>query len=158
MLIDISYFTEGARKIENAAVTPTTTQSRAVNERIEGYISQLEGEFLRSMVGKDIAEQMQEKEELEGILLVTREKLKESYADYVFYHILRDINHVVTVTGIIKLKCANAYQCPADAMAYAWNRMVDNNRRFIEWASGDGCPLSIRVSNNMLSPINTMNL
>lgn len=111
MLIDVSFFTSGPRHIQNASSAGMPSpESMAVNESIEGYIEAFQGEFLYSAVGKDLAValvdylRLVEDEEtgndsegkskdmsLSGFGIVCR-KLQEPFADYVFYHILRDSN------------------------------------------------------------------
>ena len=40
------------------------------------------------------------------------EQLREPFANYVFYKILRDANSQATMTGLVRLKCANTYVAP----------------------------------------------
>ena len=72
--------------------------------------------------------------------------------------ILRDMNETTTITGVVRLKNANTYVSPIHRQVSVWNTMVDRNRAFVEWASSDECPFKIRISKNMLSYINSMNL
>ena len=181
MLIDVSYFTSGPRHIENASVAEMPSpNSLAVNEVIIGYIKAFQSEFLRNVVGDslsqavadylDIIEQEKEyapdevdisveKVDYQSGYAVLCEKLREPFADYVFYHILRDVNTQTTVTGLVRLKCANEYVAPFKRQVSAWNGMVKRNRLFVEWAMSDDCPFTgLKIQKNLLTPINAFNL
>lgn len=177
MLIDVSFFTSGPRHIQNASSAGMPSpESMAVNESIEGYIEAFQEEFLHSAVGKDLAValadylRLVEDEEtgndsegkskdmgLSGFGIVCR-KLQEPFADYVFYHILRDSNTQATMTGLVRLKCANEYMAPMERQVDVWNSMVNKNRRFVEWAMTDECPYKVEIEKNLLTPINVLNL
>lgn len=180
MLIDVSYFISGPRQIENASVAEMPEpNSLAVNEAINGYITEFQPEFLRSAVGTDLSRAItdylkiieQEKEEAseEAEVLEEKEaesgygilcgKLREPFADYVFYHILRDANTQSTIKGLVRLKCANEYVAPIRRQVSIWNSMVKKNQLFVEWAMSDDCPFTgIRIEKNLLTPINIFNL
>lgn len=157
MLIDISYFMKGERQLMNANNKSVTSNEVAVKTFVEGYIESLEEKFLTNMVGKDLCESMMSAESVE-VTQCIKDKLKESFADYVFYHILRDMNETTTITGVVRLKNANTYVSPIHRQTSVWNSMVDRNRAFVEWASTNECPFKIRISKNMLTYINSMNL
>lgn len=157
MLIDISYFTSGERQLMNANSKPITSNEVAVKVFVEGYIASLEDKFLTCMVGRDLSETLMGAESVEVTQLIT-DKLKEPFADYVFFHILRDMNETTTITGVVRLKNANAYVSPIHRQVSVWNTMVDKNRAFVEWASSEECPFKIRISKNMITYINSMNL
>ena len=149
MLIDVSYFTSGPRHIENASVAEMPSpNSLAVNEVINGYIKAFQSEFLHTAVGFSQS----------GYALLC-EKLSEPFADYVFFHILRDMNTQATITGLVRLKCANEYISPIKRQVSVWNSMVKKNRLFVEWAMSDDCPfIGLKIQKNLLTPINTFNL
>lgn len=175
MLIDVSYFISGPRHIKNASVAQMPEPySLAVNEAINEYIKAFQSEFLRAAVGLSFANAMidylelmeQEKENPEesedntesgyGLLC---DRLRESFADYVFFHILRDMNTQATITGLVRLKCADEYVAPIGRQVSTWNGMVKKNRAFVEWAMSDNCPfIGLKISRNLLTPINTFNL
>ncbi|MGJ1014993.1 hypothetical protein ACR77X_13855 [Bacteroides salyersiae] len=180
MLIDVSYFMSGPRHIENASVAEMPSpQSLAVNEAINGYIKAFQSEFLRNAVGLTLSQAIadylelmeQENEETldEAVLseenaepksgyAVLCEKLSDPFADYVFFHILRDANTQATITGLVRLKCANEYVAPFKRQVSIWNSMVKKNKLFVEWAMSSGCPFDIKIEKNLLTPINTLNL
>ena len=85
-------------------------------------------------------------------------QLRESFADYVFYHILRDMNTDATVTGLIQLKSSNKHVSPLQRQVSTWNTMVERNKQFVCWASSDECPFKVNVNKNLLTPINSFNL
>lgn len=162
MLIDVSYFISGPRHILNASKAETPKQdSVAVNAHIEGYIKTYQMEFLREVLGEDsasvVANELNNVEVLPSVTIVC-DHLKEPFADYVFYHILRDANEQATSTGIVRLKSANEYVSPIRAQVSTWNTMVGKLNQFVAWAKSDECPLDIQISAYMLKPINTLNL
>lgn len=182
MLIDISFFISGPRHIENASIATMPTQnSIAVNEAIEGYIDAFQSEFLRAALGANLSQTLtdylelieQEKDDsmdevdiseekeaqpASGYALLC-EKLREPFADYVFFHILRDMNTQSTITGLVRLKCANEYIAPLKRQVSTWNSMVKKNRQFFEWALSDACPFTgMKIEENLLTPINSFNL
>ena len=85
----------------------------------------------------DISE---EKEEPQSGYAVLCEKLCEPFADYVFYHILRDANTQATITGLVRLECDNEYVAPFKRQVSTWNSMVKKNKLFVEWALSYDCP------------------
>lgn len=181
MLIDCSYFLEGPRHIQNAtaegsgpepmSVLPgkmPMNNSVAVNKTIEAYIAEFQEEFLKRMLGETIGnkahtylvaleedERPCHKPSYDDVL----ERLKVPFADYVFFHILRDSNTQSTVTGLVRLKCANTYVAPIRRQVTVWNSMVDRNRLFVSWADSSDCPMrGIVVDPYMLEKINVLNL
>lgn len=174
MLIDISFFTSGPRHILNASVAKIPDQnSLAVNESINSYIKEFQTKFLLGIVGRNLAsaivdyfeiidqekeEVLEEEKEVESGYSVLCKKLQEPFADYVFFHILRDMNTQATITGLVRLKCANEYVSPIKKQVSTWNSMVDKNRLFVEWASSEDCPFSVKIEKNLLTPINAFNL
>lgn len=175
MLINVSFFISGPRHIQNASIAEMPTHdSLAVNEAIEGYIKAFQLEFLRSSVGSDLSRAItdyleiveQEKEEVtedeekesESGYALLCDKLREPFADYVFFHILRDMNTQATITGLVRLKCANEYVSPIGKQVSTWNSMVKKNQMFVEWAASSDCPFNVKIDKNLLTLINTFNL
>ncbi len=171
MLIDSSYFTKGSRHILNASVDKPAMpnyNSVDVNGVIEGYIVEYQEEYLTAMLGHTEGHRvnaylvcLDEEEDREHIrnLDAVCDQLRESFADYVFFKMLRDMNTQSTVTGLVRLKCANEYVSPIRRQVSAWNAMVDKNRRFEEWRKTEECHLSgIRMEESMLEYINCLNL
>lgn len=169
MLIDVSYFVSGPRHIQNASTSKTAgADSLAVNGHIEAYIKELQPVFLEAMLGEKEAGyamdylDMADDEENEGTepskYEIVCDKLKEAFADYVLFNILRDASSQATITGNVRLKCANEYVSPIKAQVIAWNRMVDANVKFILWAREGNCPIPLETQTNMLNRINQFNL
>lgn len=171
MLIDCSYFTKGSRHILNATMGTADTlpnpNAEEVNNAILAYIDEYQIKFLTAMLGATLANKVnvylvcQEEDEnpphVESIDAVC-ERLKESFADYVFFHILRESNTQPTMTGLVRLKTANTYVSPIGRQVTVWNDMVDRNRQFAEWVKSD-CTLSgINISKEMTTKINRLNL
>ena len=160
MLIDVSYFMSGPSHIENVSVAEMPSpQSLAVNEVINGYIKVFQPEFLRNVVGVTLSQAITDYLELiEREYAVLCEKLCEPFADYVFYHILRDANTQATITGLVRLKCANEYVAPLKRQVSTWNSMVEKNKQFVEWAMSNDCPFDVKITKDLLTPINAFNL
>lgn len=169
MLIDVSYFVSGPRHIQNASTSKTAgADSLAVNGHIEAYIKELQPVFLEAMLGEKEAGyamdylDMSDDEENEGTepskYEIVCDKLKEPFADYVLFNILRDASSQATITGNVRLKCANEYVSPIKEQVIAWNRMVDANVKFILWAREGNCPIALETQTNMLNRINQFNL
>lgn len=181
MLIDVTSFTSGPRQIENAAVPQKTANNNAVAGRINGYIELLQSEFLRKAVGKPLCDEIDAYSRVEHRAAVEEETqegsenqaedvaepderlerlislLKEPFADFVFFYMLRDMNSQPTITGLVQLKCANSYVSPLDKGVQIWNHMVDEMRCFV----GDADALGVEgvvVDKNLLTYINQFNL
>lgn len=177
MLIDVTSFTSGPRQIENAVATPKNPNQVAVTERINGYIDFYQSEFLRRAAGKQLGhsideycrvehrphgeepveqnenQQVEYAEPDERMESLTR-LLKEPFADYLFFYMLRDMNVQPTITGLVQLKCANSYVSPLEKGVQAWNRMVDALCQFIDEAEVEG----VTIESEMLTYINQFNL
>lgn len=169
MLIDCSYFTKGSRHILNATMGTTPNPNAIeVNEAIEAYISEYQEQYLSQMLGPALGNRVnaylvciEEDEEPRHNANIDAvcEQLRDSFADYVFFHILRDMNTQSTITGLVQLKCANEYVAPIRRQVNVWNSMVDKNRQFAGWCGSDNCTLSgISTDNEMLTKINPLNL
>ena len=184
MLIDISFFTRGPRQIENAKVPQETANHIAVAGRINGYIELLQPEFLRRVLGARLgslldaytrvehreSSEQEEQEEQEGnegeqvIYEVPDERmetlaaeLREPFADYVFFFMLRDMNVQPTITGLVRLKCANDYVGTIDKGVHTWNRMVDSLREFS--AVSYGLRMNdVDIDRDLLTHINNLHL
>ena len=167
MLIDVTSFTSGPRQIENAVETQKTANQIAVAERINGYIDFYQFDFLRRVVGKQwgtlideysrASRQNQGNSEAEGegqTVAALADMLKEPFADYVFFYMLRDMNVQPTITGLVQLKCANSYVSPLEKGVQTWNHMVDGLRLFVSEAAVEG----VTIDNDMLTYINNFNL
>lgn len=166
MLIDCSYFTKGSRHIQNATIgTVPNPNAVEVNAAIGAYIRENQERFLVRMLGERFGSRMNE-------YLVRLEEdenprhnakfdevlshLRESFADYVLFYILRDSNTQSTITGLVRLKNSNEYIAPISRQVRVWNSMVDKNRAFARW-----CKANIRrsyVDEDMLTRINIFNL
>lgn len=172
MLIDCSYFIDGPRHIQNATLcTPgkmPNPNAEEVNAAIDAYIKQYQKPFLKGVVGAPVAGaiisylkliDMDENEERDVDLDMVIEQLREPFSNYVFYKILRDANSQATMTGLVRLKCANDYVAPIRRQVFAWNDMVDMIADFSTWAKSTDCHVpGITTASNFLSKINALNL
>ncbi|WP_300700994.1 hypothetical protein [Bacteroides sp.] len=183
MLIDVSYFLAGPRHIANASMGKLPSQdSIAVNDTIMEYVKEYQPLFLSSMLGYKLSKEVADYLELlenevadadkdagvEAVMndMVVEEskyellctQLRESFANYVFFHILRDANTQATIKGLVLLKCDNTYIAPIQRQVSIWNDMVKKNKKFVKWASSLECPFNVSIESNMLTPINAFNL
>lgn len=173
MLIDVSYFTAGPRHILNASTSANPAQnSLSVNQHIMGYVRHYQLAFLCEMLGDATAVALDtylvEKEEFEKSAEENEvfdvntdyeslcDKLRESFADYVFFYILRDAATQATDRGLVIWKNENEVVSPIARQVAIWNEMVKRNIRFKAWSASVSCP--VEVSENMLTPINAYNL
>ena len=102
---------------------------------------------------------MDENEERDVDLDMVIEQLREPFANYVFYKILRDANSQATMTGLVRLKCANDYVAPIRRQVSTWNDMVDMIADFSVWAKSADCHVpGISAESNFLTKINALNL
>lgn len=172
MLIDCSYFTDGPRHIQNATLGTQgkmpNPNAEEVNGAIEAYIRKFQRPFLKGVVGAPIAGAVisylklidkNAHEERDAALDMVVEQLREPFANYVFYKILRDANSQATMTGLVRLKCANDYVAPIRRQVSTWNDMVDMIADFSVWAKSADCHVpGISAESNFLTKINALNL
>lgn len=172
MLIDPSYFSKGARHILNCNMPSSSTMpnpnSAEVCTAVQSYIDENQEMYLRSMLGDQLGNRMhtylicvEEDENAKRNMNfdLICEQLRESFADYVFYHILRDSNEQSTMTGLVQLKSGNTYVAPIRRQVTAWNRMVTRHRYFAKWVESVDCPIEgISIRREMLTKINTLNI
>ena len=186
-LIDCTYFTKGERSILNAPLSANDCVDQAqiaVRDAIDGYIETLQDEFLRNVVGRltasilseyldqkndyleaqNTAAASEENEEtgtefeVDDELELIASSLREPFADFVFYRILRASRHQPTITGLVQLKCANDYVDPARRQTDAWNCMVGRIKDFLDNVKSQIHDYTVIVSWNFLKPINALNL
>lgn len=172
MLIDCSYFIDGPRHIQNATRGGSrrmpNANSEEVNAAIEAYIRMFQRPFLKASLGVPVAgavssylklHEKYEGEEHDADLDTVIERLREPFANYVFYKILRDSNSQATMTGLVRLKCTNDYVAPIRRQVSVWNDMVDMIADFSAWCKTSDCHVSgIVTDSNLLTKINVLNL
>lgn len=167
MLIDISYFTYGPRHILNATTDASNVSQNAlsVNKQIVGYIRHYQLAFLCGMLGDTLAVEVDDYLNTfeDGEEHVANEqydllcgKLRQSFADFVFFHILRDCGTQATSRGLVVWKNDNEVVSPVTRQMQIWNEMAKRNIRFKAWAA-DNAPLAT-VSRHMTTQINPFNL
>lgn len=164
-LIDCSYFYVGPLQIMNARpIDDLDNNAIAVQETITGYIERYQGEFLLKMVGKELsadvtaylAERGNDEQHTDEAMEELCEKLRPSFAHYVYFKLVGDVNQTMTITGLMKLKSANDNQIPRQRMVKVWNDMVVFNKQFVEWAEESDYDVFYYVE--MVTPINQFNL
>ena len=162
MLIDYTYFSKGTRQIQNATLGDVPgADNIKVCRQIEAYIAEYQEEDLKGILGNEPGNKVNaylvcldddsEQKRIESFDEVC-ERLKESFADYVFFHFLRDINEQVTKTGIVREKSVNTYVSPIRRQVNVWNSMVERHRAFVELSG------SMNVKTEFLTKINQFNL
>ena len=164
-LIDCSYFYVGPLQIMNARpIDDLDNNAIAVQETITGYIERYQGEFLLKMVGKELsadvtaylAERGNDEHHTDDAMEELCEKLRPSFAHYVYFLLVGDVNQTMTITGLMKLKSANYNQVPRQRMVKVWNDMVELNKHFVAWAEESDYDVFYYVE--MVTPINQFNL
>ena len=164
-LIDCSYFYVGPLQIMNARpIDDLDNNAIAVQETITGYIERYQGEFLLKMVGKELsadvtaylAERGEDENYTDEAMEELCEKLRPSFAHYVYFKLVGDVNQTMTITGLMKLKSANDNQVPRQRMVKVWNDMVELNKQFVAWAEESDYDVFYYVE--MVTPINQFNL
>lgn len=164
-LIDCSYFYVGPLQIMNARpIDDIDNNAIAVQETITGYIELYQGEFLLKMVGKELsadvtaylAELGNDEQHTDEAMEELCEKLRPSFAHYVYFKLVGDVNQTMTITGLMKLKSANDSQIPRQRMVKVWNDMVELNKQFVAWADESDYDVFYYVE--MVTPINQFNL
>ena len=164
-LIDCSYFYVGPLQIMNARpIDDLDNNAIAVQETITGYIERYQGEFLLKMVGKELsadvtaylAERGNDENHTDEAMEELCDKLRPSFAHYVYFKVVGDVNQTMTITGLMKLKSANYNQVPRQRMVKVWNDMVVLNKQFVAWAEESDYDVFYYVE--MVTPINQFNL
>ena len=164
-LIDCSYFYVGPLQIMNARpIDDLDNNAIAVQETITGYIERYQGEFLLKMVGKELtadvtaylAERGNDENHTDEAMEELCDKLRPSFAHYVYFKIVGDVNQTMTITGLMKLKSSNDNQIPRQRMVKVWNDMVVLNKQFVAWADESDYDVFYYVE--MVTPINQFNL
>lgn len=159
-LIDCKYFYVGPLQVQNARpIDALDANAHAVQESITGYIERYQSEYLEKMLGEVLAQQAldylaseQEDADMEGLC----EKLRLSFAHYVYYKLVGDANQTMTITGLMKLKSANENQPIRQRMVKVWNEMVDLHKNFVKWAETSS--FNVFYREDMVTCINQFNL
>lgn len=164
-LIDCSYFYVGPLQIMNARpIDDLDNNAIAVQETITGYIERYQGEFLLKMVGKELSAEVtaylaareEDEEHTDERAETLCEQLRPSFAHYVYFKLVGDVNQTMTITGLMKLKSANDNQVPRQRMVKVWNDMVELNKQFVAWAEESDYDVFYYIE--MVTPINQFNL
>lgn len=176
-LIDCSYFYAGPLQVQNARpIDALDANALAVRESITAYIERYQGEYLEKMLGEELAQQVAEylDDIVEGRMVQPEidviggddnasadmsdlcDRLRLSFAHYVYYKLVGDANQTMTITGLMKLKSANENQPIRNRMTRVWNEMVDLHLKFVKWA--DVSSYNVFYREEMVTYINQFNL
>ena len=167
MMIDYTFFQDGLLRVDGAMAlaTPSPT-NEALTGFISSFISKYEPEYLRKLLGDELYNDflVHENEgdhgacweELKSLLVSDYGEFKTSpIANYVYFHLLRNTHSTATLNGV-KADGETNLISPQRKMVYAWNDMVDSNRRIYVWAARRF--KNIRIDQEMLEPINEFNI
>lgn len=164
-LIDCSYFYVGPLKVMNARqVDDLDNDAAEVQECITAYIERYQSDFLLKMTGKDLAAEVtaylaargEDEDYTDEAMETLCQQLRPSFAHYVYFKLVGDVNQTMTITGLMKLKSANENQPPRQRMVKVWNDMVELNKQFVAWAEMSDYDVYYDVE--MITPINQFNL
>lgn len=164
-LIDCSYFYFGPLQVMNARqVDDLDNNAAEVQECITAYIERYQSEFLLKMTGKDLAAEVtaylaargEDEDYTDEAMETLCQQLRPSFAHYVYFKLVGDVNQTMTITGLMKLKSANDNQPPRQRMVKVWNDMVQLNKQFVAWAEMSDYDVYYDVE--MITPINQFNL
>ena len=164
-LIDCSYFYVGPLQVMNARQVDDLDNNAAdVQECINGYIEWYQSDFLLKMTGKDLAAEVtaylaargEDEDYTDEAMETLCQQLRPSFAHYVYFKLVGDVNQTMTITGLMKLKSANENQPPRQRMVKVWNDMVQLNKQFVAWAEMSDYDVYYDVE--MITPINQFNL
>lgn len=166
MLIDSYFFTKYPRKITNLTMgsnaSPLYQEVRDfvgnfIHTYVPLYLSDLFGEewgakVLEHTINPSLHEDTKELDDL-------CQMLKEPCADYVFFYLLRETIADATMCGLLMSKTGEAHVTPIRKQTDTWNRMVKAHEKVKEWLSAKKEYFKgIKVSENILTPINIFNL
>lgn len=164
-LIDCSYFYVGPLQVMNArAIDDLDNNAAEVQECITAYIERYQSDFLLKMTGKDLAAEVtaylaargEDEDYTDEAMETLCQQLRPSFAHYVYFKLVGDVNQNMTITGLMKLKSANDNQPPRQRMVKVWNDMVELNKQFVAWAEMSDYDVYYDVE--MITPINQFNL
>lgn len=168
MLIDNTYFASGPRCIQNAtAGKMPNAGALAVMESIMSYIRRFQRPFLHEAAGVEIGERLHQYAGADSSSLSVKNSdydvicdlLREPFADYVFFHILRDSVSQPTMFGLVQIYGQNEHVAPLMRQVSIWNDMCKSMRQFHQLSQAGKLPVSgITVSENLLTFINSLNL
>lgn len=174
MLIDSTYFISGTRRIRSSTLGKSTlgkqhnAEENSALKAIEPFISEYQEEYLTSMLGDSLGNKVHtymicldedeapvHNDKFDSLCA----QLKESFADYVFFHFLRYTSNQVTLNGVVRIKNENTQVAPIMRQVHVWNSMVKRHANFVKWCNTDECPVTIgSINKDMLTRINQFNL
>ena len=159
-LIDCKYFYVGPLQVQNARpIDDLDANAQAVQESITAYIERYQSEYLEKMLGEELAQQVLsyfDGESEDAAMESLCEKLRLSFAYYIYYKLVGDVNQTTTITGLMKLKSANENQPIRNRMTRVWNEMVDLHKKFLKWAEASS--FNVFYREEMVTYINQYNI
>lgn len=152
MLVDYTFFQGGILNIEGAVLNTDSASetNRAIVDSLQAFVMEYEQEYLEKLLGEELYEKFSsyiengkepsEKrwDDLIDRLVVKRndgEKAlsKSPIANYIYFHYLRHNHTQATITGVKADGDDGRLVSPERKMIFAWNDMVEMNRRLVGW-------------------------
>ena len=157
-MIDYTFFQDGLLMVDGALAlaTPSPT-NEGVRGRIESFIGIYEPEYLRKLLGEELYdnfladENSSSWEEFKSMLVVDK---VSPIANYVYFFLLRHSNSTATINGV-KADGENLVS-PQRKMIYAWNNMVEMNRKLYVWLCKN--KKNVQTEQELLETINEFNV
>ncbi len=149
MLITERYFTHpktyipAINTVDNISNAPTGAANRLVNE-IKDYIALYEPQFLRDLLGEDLAEKVETSPDQYKELaddLRDEEHGFSVIAMYVYFHYMRDGATTSTPTGEVRRRGdASKIVSPAARLVRTWNDLAQRSREIAIKYENIACP------------------
>lgn len=162
MIIDYTFFQDGLLQVEGAmALAAPSPTNEGIAHRIESFIEQYEPEYLCKLLGEKLYEDFLDNgdsalwEEFKGMLVTDNGITKVSpIANYVYFFLVRNGQDTATVNGV--RKDGENLVSPQRKMVWAWNDMVQRNRKLYKWLCMNF--RNVRTEQEMLETINEFNV
>lgn len=162
MIIDYTFFQDGLLQVEGAmALAAPSPTNEGIAHRIESFIEQYEPEYLCKLLGEELHEDFLDNgdsalwEEFKGMLVTDNGITKVSpIANYVYFFLVRNGQDTATVNGV--RKDGENLVSPQRKMVWAWNDMVQRNRKLYKWLCMNF--RNVQTEQEMLETINEFNV
>lgn len=161
MIIDYTFFQDGLLMVDGAMAlaTPSPT-NEGIAHRIDSFIEVYEPEYLCKLLGEELYNDFLVNWESEAwnefkVMLVKETALTKTspIANYVYFHLVRSNQTTATINGVKTDGDGNLVN-PSERMVWAWNDMVNHNRKLYVWL----CKKfrNVQIEQELLETINTL--
>lgn len=159
MIIDERYFTNPETYIAGIEIQSdgkTSGKAARIISDIRAYIAKYEPRFLRMLLGKDIADNIEDHPDIVA-LLAQPDKGTSVIAKYVYFYYSRDHMTFNTVAGEKVKNTENSSRATAGPrLVRVWNDMVGENWQILR--SVEDVELSPDIRADIFEPINDFNI